>query len=368
MEETMQSEINLLAEFKEIDKEKKFHDNEVKVRLRLSRNIVIIFAIVNFLFVYADYSFLQYKAISSILCYSLIPRTITLTVAVLIFFILKKAKDKSSAIKSVIIFAVFAYLTHEFIATHFAPVNLTYEILDLIIITYGLYIIPNRWIVNTCTSTFLIVLFLLLTPLTIPTMEIGTKIILTVYFIFQELMQALLIYKNDVQKRVNYSQQLQLEKLAKTDALTGAFNRAACNTSIRQLCENHQEFSLVMIDIDNFKHINDTCGHLVGDEVIVKATEAIRINVGQDDIVARWGGDEFIVVLPCTPLKKAAEISKRIKDHLTAIKYCNKKSRVTASLGVTAFFEGDNMNSIVNRVDSLLYQAKRQGKNEIVCE
>lgn len=221
----MQSEINNLAEFKDIETEKKFHYNEVKMRLRLSRNIVIIFAVVNFLFVYTDYTYIQNTTVSEITYYSLMPRTITLLAAVFVFAFLKKAKDKSTAIKSVIVFAVFAYLVHEYIAIHFAPVDITFEILDLVIITYGLYIIPNRWIINTCATTLLIGLFLLFTPLTIPNMETGTKTILIIYFISQEFMLALLIYKNEIQKRVNYLQQLQLECLAKTDALTGAFNR-----------------------------------------------------------------------------------------------------------------------------------------------
>lgn len=362
----MQSEINHLAEFRDIDKEKRFHDNEVSSRLRLSRNTVIIFAVVDFLFVCTDFMFLQNTTTSAVIYYSLVPRAITLMAAFLVFVLLKKAVDKSAAIKSIIVFAVFAYLLHEYTAIYFAPVDLTFEILDLIIITYGLYIIPNRWITNTCASTLLIVLFLLLTPFTIPKMETGTKIILTIYFVFQELMQALLIYKNDVQKRVNYSQQLQLESLAKTDALTGVFNRAACDMSIRQMCANHHEFALVMIDIDNFKHINDTCGHLAGDKAIVEATEIIKTSVRQDDTVARWGGDEFIIVLPYTPMEKAIETSKRIKDHLSTIKYSNSSSQVTASLGVTVYTEGDNINSIVNRADLLLYQAKHQGKNGIV--
>lgn len=363
----MQSEINDLAEFRDMNKEKAFHDNEVKMRLRLSGKIVLIFAAVNFLFVCLDYKYLQYKDISIIIHYSLIPRAITLLVAVFVFTLLKKVEDKSTAIKSIVFFAVFAYLVHEYIAVHFAPVNVTFEILDLVIITYGLYIIPNRWITNTCASTLLIVLFLLLTPFTIPTMEIGTKTILIIYFVWQEFMQALLIYKNDIQKRLNYLQQLQLENIAKTDALTGAFNRAACNIAVHQMCTDHLDFSLIMIDIDNFKNINDTCGHLVGDQVIVKAAEIIKTNVRKDDIVARWGGDEFIIVLPHTSRKKAIEISERIKNQLSTIKYCNERNQVTASLGITLFAEGDNVNSIVNRADLLLYQAKDQGKNGIAC-
>ena len=293
---TVQFEINRLAEFKDEKREKEFHDNEVRMRLHLSEKIVLVFAVVDLLFVFSDYTYLQYADVSVILYYSFIPRAFVLAVAVFVFILLEKIKDKSAGINSVVAFAIIAYLTHEYIAVHFAPVDPTFEVLDLVIMTYGLFIIPNRWITNVWASALLSVTFFLLTPLTIPTMKASTKIILFIYLLAQVLMLALLIFKNNVQKRLNYLQQIQLEALAKTDMLTKASNRVACDMSIYQMCANHRSFSLLMVDIDNFKIINDTYGHLTGDKVIVKTVEVIRANVRQNDIVARWGGDEFIVI------------------------------------------------------------------------
>jgi diguanylate cyclase (GGDEF)-like protein len=197
-------------------------------------------------------------------------------------------------------------------------------------------------------------------------MNTGTKVTLIIYLFSQVLVLAILIYRNHVQRRLNYLQQLQLETLAKTDVLTKAFNRVACDMSLDQMCASHRDFSLILVDIDDFKQINDTCGHLTGDKVIVKIVEIIKAIVRQDDIVARWGGEEFIVILPYTSLDRAAGTANRIKKHLSAIEYGNTTGKVTASFGVTAFIEGDDMNSIVNRADQLLYEAKQQGKNNVV--
>ncbi len=364
----MRQEINYLAEFKEEMKETEFHDRKVHKGLRLSGNLVVIFAVVNFLFVFLDYGYLQYDDISVILYHSLIPRAIILVCAVFVFILLKRAENKRAAINSVMVFVILAYLLHEYTAMHFAPVDLVFEVLDLVILTYGLFLIPNRWITNLCVSIFLSIVFFVLTPFTIPTLNIGTKAILIIYLFFQVLIVSVLIYRIHVQERLNYLQQLQLEALAKTDALTKAFNRVACDAALQQMCSNHCDFSLILIDIDNFKQINDTFGHLAGDRVIVKTVDIIKSIVRQDDIVARWGGEEFVVLLPHAPLEGAAETANRMKGVLSAAEAGDTVGKITASFGVTAFREGDDMNSIINRADQLLYQAKQQGKNKVVFE
>lgn len=360
----MKQEINRLAEFRDKSIEKEFYNNEVKKGLRVSGNIVLIFSIINLLFVISDYLYLEYANITAIIYYSLIPRIIILAMAIVIFVLLKKAKDKTTVIKSIIIFTVLMYLLHEYIAMHFAPVDLIFEVLDLIYITFGLFIIPNRWITNIGTSAFLAAVFILFTPLTIPTMRTGTKIIMAIYLLSQTLIVGTLMYRINIQKRLNYSQRLELEVLAKTDALTNSSNRAVCDKTLEQMCSANCDFSLILIDLDDFKQINDMYGHVAGDKVIVKIVNTIKNGVRQEDIIARWGGEEFIVILPHTVRERAAEIAERIKEHIVMLEH-DGIGRVTASFGVTAFIEGDDMKSIINRVDQLLYIAKKQGKNKV---
>ncbi|MDX9872114.1 MAG: GGDEF domain-containing protein [Clostridia bacterium] len=364
----MEHAINRLAELKDKNIEKEFYNNEVKKGLRASRYIVLIFSIINLTFAFWDYLYLEYADISIIIYHSLIPRIVILGMGIIVFILLKKAETKNeiTAIKSVIVYAILMYLLHEYTATHFAPVDLIFEALDLVIMTFGLFIVPNRWIINVCTAVFLIIVFVVLTPFTIPTMAEGTKVLITLYLFSQALIVSVLMYRINVQKRLNYLQQRQLEALADTDTLTKTPNRAACDKMLDQMCNGHCEFSLILIDIDDFKRINDTYGHIAGDEVIVKIIDTIKGVIRKNDIVTRWGGEEFIIMLPHTTLDKAAEIADRIKEFVSTIEYDKIIDKVTASFGVTEFQEGDDMKSIINRADQMLYLAKRHGKNKVV--
>lgn len=364
--ETVLHAINRLAEFKDKNMEREFHNNEVIKGLRATRYLILIFSVINFLFVILDYLYLEYNGISIILYYSLIPRIIVLAAGTAFFLLVKNARNQSAAIHCVIAYTVLMYLLHEYMAMHFAPVDLIFEALDLVFISFCLFIIPNRWIVNTVTAALLVVIFMALTPLTIPTMEKGTKVILTVYLFSQVLIVGTLMHRINTQKRLNYLQQLQLEVMARTDALTNSPNRAFCDKTLDQMCGSQSDFSLILFDLDDFKQVNDRHGHLAGDEVIVKIIDAVKKMIRQDDVVARWGGEEFVVILPHTTRGKANEIAERIKEHLAEIKHANGIGTVTASFGVTEYVERDSTKSIIHRADQLLYVAKNHGKNIVV--
>ena len=307
----MEPEISCLAEFKDKNIENEFHESEVKKGLRTSRNMVLIFSIINLILVIWDYLYLKYADISVVVYHSLIPRIAILVLGIIVYILLNKAPNKIAAIKSVIVYAILMYLLHEYIAIHFAPMDLIFEALDLVIMTFCLFIIPNRWITNICAAAFFIGIFVVLTPFTIPTLTEGTKILIALYLISHVLVVS-------------------------------------------------------VFDIDNFKRINDTYGHIAGDEVIVRIIDTVKGIIREDDIVARWGGEEFIIILPRTTLITATEIANRIKEFIATIEHDRIKERVTASFGVTEFKQGDDMKSIINRADQLLYLAKEYGKNRVV--
>ena len=187
----MRHEINRLAELSDKKRERAFSENETRQELQTSRNIIIIFSIINLLFVIWDYLYLKYSSIAIIIYHSLIPRILILIMAIIVSTLLKKLENKIMAMNSVIIFAILMYLLHEYIALHFAPVDPIFEVLDLVFITFGVFIIPNRWITNVCTSAFLIAIFVVLTPFTIPTLEGWTKALIAFYLFSQLLIVAL---------------------------------------------------------------------------------------------------------------------------------------------------------------------------------
>ena len=187
--------------------------------------------------------------------------------------------------------------------------------------------------------------------------------------------------QNQVERLSGQIQSLNAE-LAKSraeslsDALTGAYNRRAFDWEIISRVERNgvmrSPFSLLIIDIDDFKQINDIHGHTTGDRVLVSMVAKCREYIRGEDFFARYGGEEFAVILPGASLrnakKKASHICRGVADtrYLTDASPGGKPLSVTVSIGVTAFADGDTVASMIQRADEALYRAKKAGKNRVV--
>jgi diguanylate cyclase (GGDEF)-like protein len=170
-----------------------------------------------------------------------------------------------------------------------------------------------------------------------------------------------------------HSYNRQLEKLAITDELTGSFNRREFERLFKKAVQQNEKtgdsFSVLLVDIDHFKQINDNYGHLVGDEVIKQVTELSENSVRDKDILTRWGGDEFMLLVygeTETALSIAERISENVKKSEKIGILLHNKGMVTLSIGVTNYQKGDDVDSITKRVDDALYKAKEDGRDKIV--
>jgi len=161
------------------------------------------------------------------------------------------------------------------------------------------------------------------------------------------------------------------------DALTGLNNRKAFDRKINDLCEkfdkNEEFFSVIMLDIDYFKKFNDQYGHQVGDEVLRIVGSHLKENLKGKDFPSRYGGEEFIVLLPNTKLDKAYIVAEQIRETISKKRLKIKKTgqalgNITVSVGVSEIREGDTAISVVERVDSALYLAKDSGRNNVKSE
>jgi diguanylate cyclase len=163
-----------------------------------------------------------------------------------------------------------------------------------------------------------------------------------------------------------------------SDGLTGAYNRRAFDWELLGLVERnrilHRPFALLILDIDDFKKINDTHGHPVGDRVLVTLVHKCREFIREEDFFARYGGEEFALILPGARLKHAVRKGRLICKAIAAARYAadtdNPRAalRVTVSIGVSSFSQGDDAESLTRRADRALYQAKHNGKNRVVSE
>ena len=165
--------------------------------------------------------------------------------------------------------------------------------------------------------------------------------------------------------------QRRLEHMATTDKLTGFANRQAYEILMRQATKEARRagepLSLIMLDIDHFKDINDRYGHLHGDRVIEAVAERALSGLRTSDIACRWGGEEFILLLRKCNQENALTLAERIRANVASapIDAGGEELRVTVSLGVTEFAEGDNEDSLLSRTDLALYTAKHEGRNRV---
>lgn len=172
---------------------------------------------------------------------------------------------------------------------------------------------------------------------------------------------------------VNYFQS-KLENMAVTDKLTGAFNRRELEFSfgktLKAAQKNNSPLSVILIDIDNFKIINDKYGHLIGDLIIKEVVKIINKCIRDNDLLVRWGGDEFLTLTP-SPLDTATTVAERIRETIESQELFSDKQeliKVTISCGIAQFTLSDDVDTLTKRADDALYLAKEKGRNIIICE
>jgi diguanylate cyclase (GGDEF)-like protein len=155
-----------------------------------------------------------------------------------------------------------------------------------------------------------------------------------------------------------------------TDPLTGVANRRIFLESLDgaiSFAQRHQApLSIIMSDLDDFKSVNDSFGHDTGDRLLQAFAIFLVENSRQEDLIARWGGEEFIMMLPGTSAKEATVFGERLRHRLEAITFHDSSISLTASFGVSAYQPGETSTKFIERADQALYEAKRLGKNQVI--
>ncbi|TEW50215.1 sensor domain-containing diguanylate cyclase [Psychromonas algicola] len=168
--------------------------------------------------------------------------------------------------------------------------------------------------------------------------------------------------------------QKKLETMATTDKLTGAANRHMFDVLFKQAHAQSKlssggSLSAIMFDLDYFKQINDTYGHPTGDVVLKKLTQTIKSMLRESDLIFRWGGEEFFLILPETDLKVAYEMAEKIREEISGLNvvFAGKNISVTISLGVACIGPNESSNELIEHADTALYLAKNNGRDRTEC-
>lgn len=177
------------------------------------------------------------------------------------------------------------------------------------------------------------------------------------------IMQAKTI--EDTHKLFTLTKVTNLTKEIQTDSLTGAYNKRYFNSKIEHVLAHHEKAIIAVIDMDDFKKINDTYGHQIGDNVLVEFTNLVQDNIRIDDIFSRWGGEEFLLLLRNISLEDAMIKIEFIRTLIDAFTFTHI-GHMTVSIGVAYTDEKDSVHTLLKRADEALYEAKSDGKNRVV--
>lgn len=186
-----------------------------------------------------------------------------------------------------------------------------------------------------------------------------------------DIQVAVLIYDATPLLEANAVIETQLkleEKQARTDGLTQCYNKTMFNKflamEIKKADRHDYTFSMIILDIDNFKSVNDTFGHLVGDYVLKEIATISSQNIRESDVFARWGGEEFCILLPQTVLENAVAVADKLRRILAAHDF-GEAGHQQCSFGVAEYFKDNRQADLVRQADEALYHAKHNGKNRV---
>lgn len=166
-----------------------------------------------------------------------------------------------------------------------------------------------------------------------------------------------------------YEELQALEEKASIDHLTSLLNRGKFDDILTKEIDLSKTvntpLSIIFLDIDHFKKVNDTLGHNVGDSVLIELSSLLKSNIRRGDYVGRWGGEEFIIALQATTKKEAGVLAEKIRQSVQSYKF-TQAGKITISLGVTQFIHTQNKDDLIHKVDEALYDAKESGRNKVV--
>jgi polar amino acid transport system substrate-binding protein len=198
----------------------------------------------------------------------------------------------------------------------------------------------------------------------------GSIVLLLIPIVWVILLRNQIIKRKKVEKELKEAVK-KTTKLSLTDTLTGISNRLYIDQFLEEEIQRSQRYgndlSIILIDIDNFKSVNDQYGHIIGDKVLIDMAGIISPMIRKTDVFGRWGGEEFLIICTETDLNTAVKIAEGIRAKIDAYDFKEVGSK-TVSMGVTAFIPNDTIVSIVSRADKALYSAKKNGKNRVVSK
>lgn len=358
--------INNICEFVDKKLEKEYFEHYFSNSLKAIRiNTIIVGIIYAALSIY-DFVFLinHYMFFTIILI-----RFSVLMLSFLIFNLLGKIKNINKAVALIIFFEFCILLSYFFILSKIEYTDFLQKCLGIMVLLIINMSIPNKWKYSVITEVVFFSIFLIWSYNISTNVDIKILFQVLAYFVIIIIFLSISSHRVQVISRKEYAKKCEIETIMTTDKLTGISNRRKFDLLLENWIDlsirYDNIFSIVMFDIDNFKNVNDVYGHIIGDEVLVKTCEVVSENIRSCDFFSRWGGEEFVILLPNTNIERSYELAERIRIKISETNY-PKNQKLTCSFGVSQYEKKYTANEIMESTDKLLYKAKKSGKNIVI--
>ncbi len=367
LKQTIKNISNVTGEFKDQELEQKFQTYILQESIHYSRRYVLAFGIAFLLFIIPDYFYVKNTdKIPVILFIRFLFFIISVYYSLRVIHVKKVLHSFSTVYELIIIsvfWIIFSFYSNPNIAIH-------YQILIIFILAI-FFTIPNGFLNKLFLTFFLASGFFYIAANRGMFLSSNCSWDMCFITIIILIFCSLIVRNINKLQRIQFIDTQALERLSSTDALTGALNRRKYDLDLENeiyLAKRYGlPFSAIMLDLDNFKKINDKYGHILGDKVLEQLSSYIRTIIRKSDQLYRWGGEEFIILLTNTGLQPAYHLAERVR------KYSHKADippikAISCSFGVATWKEGESADSFTKRLDRLLYKAKESGKDCIVTD
>lgn len=354
-----------LGEFRDKALEKAFYNAEIAKNINYVKFTILVAGIVYFLFIIPEYFLI--KNVNDFMAI-FINRSVVLAAMFFLYFKVKRDKTYFSLIYWFTASEILISLSFIYISNLFPNPDILIQAFGVMVIILAIFLINNRWLFSIFTSLFIGISYFVFVAVSFTDVNISEFLAAMIHILIVIFLSSVSSYGVNYHKRIQYLHNLELVKMAENDALTGIYNKAKFNQEYARLADRAREtsgnFAVVMFDIDDFKAVNDNFGHLVGDQVLKELTAMIRSHINKTDIFARWGGEEFVIILPDIQRAEAVEVAERLRT-IVADHPFETTGQITCSFGVASFKNGDDLDMVLHRVDERLYRAKKSGKNRV---
>jgi diguanylate cyclase (GGDEF)-like protein len=349
-----------------------FYDYQLSTSLNIIKGVAILIGLFNIFLIIPDMINLT-DAVARIIMLAL--RSVFTLSAGLLFIYAKRISTFRRLAAVLTAYELASVLIFFSVLSMYTQPDFTIQLLGVFIIIIAVFLVPNIWsnmlsLSIVIAAGFLVYAYIRLGLDGTKGLDVSHFIAAGTYLAAEIALCSIFAYYFNRYKQGEYAARAELQKIYDTDPLTKVGNRAKLENEASKwiaYCTRHGlEISLMLIDVDDLKLVNDEYGHLSGDNVLCEIARIMHTQLRESDVCIRWGGDEFILLLPHTSIEEGKKLAERIRAAIQEHKFSNA-AVVTCSFGIANMRENLSLTQLIHRADRSMYLAKKKGKDNIIA-